>query len=84
MADMCKVTVNKIAPCDLLAQTLEYGNPRAKSKGVFIPERVNARTGEPGTDIAQMHSGAFVGRGVALNFCPFCGISLKTWGANNG
>lgn len=80
MTASCKLTGNKIAPCDILAQTLEYGNPRGKSKGVFIPERVNINTGEAGTDIAQLHSGVFVGRGAALNFCPFCGVSLKTWG----
>ena len=84
MQDSCQVVGNKITPCEHLSRALEYGNPRAKSKGVFIPERVNFNTGEPGTDIAQLHSGAFVGRGIALNFCPFCGVSLKTWGQNNG
>lgn len=84
MKDSCHVVGNKIAPCSRLSQALEYGNPRVKSKGIFIPERFNFNTGKPGTDIAQLHSGSFVGRGIALNFCPFCGVSLKTWEHNNG
>ncbi|KAF1368757.1 hypothetical protein [Yokenella regensburgei] len=75
----CRIAGNKISPCETLARATEYGNPRPKSKGLFVPERVNIKTGEPGTDIAQLHSGAFVGAGAALNFCPFCGESLKAW-----
>lgn len=75
----CQVYGKKIEPCAALAKALEYGNPAFKSKGIFIPERVNINTGEPGLDIAQIHSGRYVGRGVAMYFCPFCGESLKTW-----
>ncbi|EDC8050921.1 hypothetical protein BKC75_12740 [Salmonella enterica subsp. enterica serovar Muenchen] len=80
MKSKCRVDGNKILPCRVLQKALEYRNPTPLSKGVFIPERVNMKTGEPGTDIAQIHSGEFVGRGVAMAFCPFCGVSLKTWG----
>ena len=79
MTDKCKLDGNRISRCDLLSKSLEYGNPTFKSKGAFIPERVNIKTGQPGTDLAQLHSGQFVGRGIAMNFCPFCGESLKTW-----
>lgn len=75
----CQVNGNQITPCKVLAKALECGNPTSKSKGVFIPERVNINTGESGTDIGQIHSGQYVGRGVAMNYCPFCGESLKTW-----
>ncbi|SLM07587.1 hypothetical protein BQ9544_2643 [Escherichia coli O127:H6] len=75
----CRINGNQIEPCAVLAKALEYGNPAFKSKGIFIPERVNINTGEPGLDIAQIHSGQYVGRGVAMCFCPFCGESLKTW-----
>ncbi|EEX0488903.1 hypothetical protein [Escherichia coli] len=75
----CRINGNQIEPCAVLAKALEYGNPTFKSKGIFIPERVNINTGEPGLDIAQIHSGQYVGRGVAMCFCPFCGESLKTW-----
>ncbi|NUH53989.1 hypothetical protein HUK76_09790 [Citrobacter portucalensis] len=79
----CRVNGNQITPCEVLAKSLEYKNPSLKSKGIFIPERVNIKTGQPGTDIAQLHSGEYVGRGVALNFCPFCGEGLKTWEATS-
>lgn len=75
----CQVNGNQITPCVVLGKALEYRNPSLKSKGIFIPERVNINTGERGTDIAQIHSGQYVGRGAAMFFCPFCGESLKTW-----
>lgn len=75
----CKINGDQITPCVVLAKSLEYGNPSLKSKGVFIPERVNIKTGKAGIDIAQLHSGKYIGRGVAINYCPFCGVSLKTW-----
>ena len=37
----CQVYGNQIEPCAALAKALEYGNPTFKSKGIFIPERVN-------------------------------------------
>ncbi|AHE73442.1 hypothetical protein M942_22805 [Enterobacter ludwigii] len=78
--EKCRVEGNKIVTrCGLLLRSLEYGNPTPRSKGLFIPMRVNTETGDPGTDLAQLHSGAFVGGGVVLNFCPFCGESLNTW-----
>lgn len=81
MTPKCEVQGDKITPCHTLGKALEYGNPAARSKGLFIPERVNINTGEPGTDIAQLHSGGYVGRGVALNYCPFCGEKISTWEA---
>ena len=44
-----------------------------------MPERVNINTGEKGTDLVQIHSGAYVGRGIVACYCPFCGESLNTW-----
>lgn len=79
MTDKCKVHDDKISPCDALSRIMEYGNPTPRSKGVFIPERVNIKTHEPGIDICQIHSGQYVGRGAAMLYCPFCGESLKTW-----
>ncbi|MEP8847668.1 hypothetical protein ABKV87_20605 [Enterobacter hormaechei] len=79
MTQKCAVIGKHITPCELLGKALEYGNPTKKSKGAFLPERVSMATGLRGMDIAQLHSGHYVGRGMAMNFCPFCGESLKTW-----
>ncbi|CGA70124.1 Uncharacterised protein [Salmonella enterica subsp. enterica serovar Typhi] len=48
----CQINGNQIEPCAALSKSLEYGNPTFKSKGIFIPERVNINTGESGLDIA--------------------------------
>lgn len=79
MTGICKIEGNHISLCEALSKSLEYGNPTPRSKGAFLPERMNIRTGERGTDIVQLHSGNYVGRGIAMCYCPFCGESLKTW-----
>ncbi|WP_370557337.1 hypothetical protein NMD88_03755 [Edwardsiella tarda] len=81
--EKCKVDGIHFTPCELLSRSLSGGNPTNRSKGMFIPERVNFSTGESGTDILQIHSGDFVGNGIAANFCPFCGSSLVTWRDNS-
>lgn len=48
----CQINGNQIEPCAALSKSLEYENPTFKSKGIFIPERVNINTGESGLDIA--------------------------------
>lgn len=80
----CHVKGKDISPCDPLSKALSGSSPTPKGKGLFLPYRVNVRTGEKGTDVVQLHSGEYVGRGVALNFCPFCGVSIKTWEQSNG
>ncbi|CAM7439427.1 hypothetical protein ENINMM101M1_05675 [Enterobacter intestinihominis] len=47
MSDKCTLDGNLINRCDMLAKALEYGNPSYRSKGAFIPERVNFNTGKP-------------------------------------
>ena len=79
----CQVKGKDITPCEPLKNSLCGSSPTAKSKGLFLPYRVNVRTGEKGTDVVQLHSGEYVGRGVALNFCPFCGVGIKTWEQKN-
>lgn len=81
MTDKCKVEGRDVTLCDVLAKALDGSSPTARAKGVFLPYRVNTVTSEKGHDLVQLHSGEYVGRGIALNFCPFCGESLKTWGA---
>lgn len=83
MSVKCLVEGRHITPCAQLSSAIEYGNPTPKSKGVFMPERVNINTGEKGTDLVQIHSGAYVGRGIVACYCPFCGESLNTWSKNN-
>lgn len=83
MSNVCVVNGRQLSPCETLSNALEYGNPRTKSKGFFLPERVNINTGERGISIVQLHSGDYVGRGVALHFCPFCGTNIETWSDKN-
>lgn len=78
---VCQVEGRRLSPCGPLEKALTPAMPSAKAKGLFMPQRVILATGQPGTDIVQLHSGGYVGRGVALNFCPFCGTSIKTWEA---
>ncbi|NTZ48373.1 hypothetical protein FCM30_21790 [Lelliottia aquatilis] len=79
--DKCKVNGRDVALCDALKKALDGSSPTVRGKGLFLPYRVNAATGEKGHDLIQLHSGGYVGRGIVLNFCPFCGEGLKTWEA---
>ncbi|CDL86383.1 hypothetical protein [Xenorhabdus cabanillasii] len=76
----CQKNENKLTACDALSRALQHGTPTKKSKGLFLPMRINVLTGKPGTDIVQLHSGEFVGTGVMLNFCPFCGQDIDIVG----
>lgn len=75
----CSVSGISVKCCDLLGKSLDGTNPTSRSKGLFLPERVNVNSGEKGHDIVQLHSGLYIGRGIALNFCPFCGENIQTW-----
>lgn len=79
---VCEVDGKKLKPCASLAAALEYGNPNGKAKGMFLPERVNIKTGERGTDIVQIHSGNFIPKGIAVEYCPFCGTRIACWEAS--
>lgn len=75
----CQVNGKDITLCSILEKAISGACPTPKAKGVFLPYRINTKTGEKGADIVQLHSGEYVGRGIAMYFCPFCGESLKTW-----
>lgn len=79
MATTCAVNGFHITPCDMLGRALAYGNPTGRNKGVFLPARVDIKTGERGVDIVQIHSGDFVYSGAAAYYCPFCGTRIATW-----
>ncbi|NHB93763.1 hypothetical protein [Photorhabdus cinerea] len=74
----CQKNGNKLTVCSALAKALEFGSPTKRSKGLFLPMRFNIKTGEPGTDIVQLHSGEFIGSGVMVDYCPFCGQDIDT------
>ncbi|WP_241610250.1 hypothetical protein [Rosenbergiella epipactidis] len=76
----CKVEGVKMTPCKILSKAIDGGSLTKKAKGLFMPYRINIETGEEGHVIVQLHSGGYIGRGVALNFCPFCGEKIVTWG----
>lgn len=81
MSDKCLVSGKHLIPCSGLRRALMGTRLTPKAKGLFMPARVDLTTGQRGTDIVQLHSGEFIGRGVAMNFCPICGVEIKTWEA---
>lgn len=78
--EKCKVNGIHFTPCEVLSKAIDGSSPSSKKKGLFLPMRINVKTGQQGHDILQIHSGKYVGNGVAANFCPFCGESIVTWG----
>lgn len=61
--------------CEAMQNSVMH-HPSKKSKGLFARSVLNFVTGEkPGT-MVTLHSGDFVGDGVLLNYCPFCGNKM--------
>ena len=61
--------------CEAMQNAVQH-HPTKKSKGLFSSSILNFVTGEsPGT-MVTLHSGDFVGDGVLLNYCPFCGSRM--------
>ena len=77
MAEKCYVRDGRyVEPCNMLASATEYGNPRGKQKGIFawalsIPGKGASRT------FFGVKSGEQVAKGLAFNFCPFCGERIE-------
>lgn len=58
--------------CMALANAIQF-HPTKRSKGLFSRSVVNIDTSESLGSQVSLHSGDFVGNGVVLNYCPFCG-----------
>lgn len=50
--------------------------PNKRSKGVFSRRIINIKTHQTVGTMVTLHSGDYVGSGVLMNYCPFCGERL--------
>ncbi len=68
----CTVEEGKfVRPCPSLASAAEVGHPRGKQKGIYA--WVLSTPEGPTRTFFGVKSGDHKDRGLALNFCPFCG-----------
>lgn len=72
----CRVENNSfVIPCKTLSESSQYGNPRGKQKGIYAWELsirgVSSRT------FFGVKSGEYIAKGIAFNFCPFCGENIN-------
>ncbi len=75
MAKKCTVRDGKfVEPCKALSESAEYGNPRGKQKGIFAWDLHVGR--ERSRTFFGVKSGKHVEKGIAFNFCPFCGEKI--------
>lgn len=67
--------------CEALKMAVQH-RPNNKSKGLFTQSIVNTSTDkwERMGSCITLHSGDFVGDGILLNLCPFCGGQLHDKG----
>lgn len=78
MSAKCTVTNGKfIEPCSHLSNVTEFGNPRLKSKGVWCYQYYSQTSHEPSRRFFGCKSGDRVEKGMAFNFCPFCGTDIS-------
>lgn len=76
----CSATAGGYAAttCEALDDATDI-HPTKRSKGLFyanISRKVGDDWVSAGTRVTA-HSGIFVGDGICLNFCPFCGGELR-------
>lgn len=72
----CTVRDGKfVEPCDILAETTEYGHPRGKQKGIYAWAWSNSEG--PTRTMFGAKSGERVTPGMLFNFCPFCGKPIS-------
>lgn len=77
MAEKCTIRDARfVDPCTMLASATEYGNPRGKQKGIFGWALHVAGKGASRTFYGAK-SGEHVAKGLAFNYCPFCGESIE-------
>jgi len=73
MSIKCTIKDGKfVQPCDALGSVTEYNHPKGKQKGVFAWRYTSPETG-PTRTFYGCKSGERVERGLAFNYCPFCG-----------
>lgn len=74
----CQVSENGriVTPCKQLSDACEYGNPTGRKKGIFGWTLYKPSESELSRQFFGVKSGEFVDRGLAFNFCPFCGTQI--------
>ena len=75
----CTVTEDGrfVEPCKTLSDATEFGNPNGKRKGVWSWEYHSRDKPGPTRRFWGTKSGDFVRKGIAFNFCPFCGEKIE-------
>ena len=73
----CRVEAGKfVEPCKSLQEATEFGNPIGKRKGVWCWEYHNREQSGPTRRFFGIKSGEFAEKGLAFNYCPFCGEKI--------
>ena len=73
----CRIEEGKfVVPCKTLADATEFGNPIGKRKGVWCWEYYNHELKGPTRRFYGTKSGDFAEKGLAFNYCPFCGEKI--------
>lgn len=71
--DKCEVDGRELKLCWTLEEALEHGrNPRGK--GVYM---LTYGPGVKRDKAITIRSGNFLGKGIMINFCPFCGERIR-------
>lgn len=64
-----------ITPCTHLANCVA-GRGQSKVKGVVVWQTERVKDIKPYRTFYGVKSGAHSARGIAFNFCPFCGVQV--------
>lgn len=65
-----------VVACKTLERSIHDVNMRGKSRGITRWDLTNLNTGKRSRTFFGVKSGDFTDKGLAFNFCPFCGAQI--------
>jgi len=79
--NLCTVVENRfVEPCQAL-ELASTKDLKRKTKGILRVELTyisGENFGKPSRSYFLINSGHFTGKGIVMNFCPFCGVRIDS------
>jgi hypothetical protein len=76
MTKTCTVEGNHVRPCSWLENATDERGSSGRERGLRVFDFTDTKTGEPSRTFYAIKSAQFP-KGLAIEFCPFCGTNIS-------
>lgn len=77
--NQCELVDGKfVVPCAALTKASDGSCASGKQRGLFEWVYTQLSTGKLSRSFFGLKTGEYASKGVAMNYCPFCGVSIAT------